>query len=414
MALRRVVVTGLGCVTPLGVGAGTFWRRALAGESGIGAIANFDSSQFRVQIAGECRDFRPEDFLDARKMRRLDPVVHFGLASAILAARDAGLDVSKENPWRVGVAVGSGIGGLTEIETQHQRLLERGPSKISPFMVPKLMINACAGEISIVFGVKGPNLAVATACATGTHAIGEACNMIRLGYADVMLAGGTEAAVTPLGMGGFCAMNALSRRNDDPAAASRPFDRDRDGFVMGEGAGIIVLEEIQHARARGARVYCEVVGFGMSGDASHITDPDEDGEGAQAAMRAALEDARLDGGRVSYINAHGTSTVKGDISETRGIKTLFGDHARRIAVSSTKSMVGHLLGASGGVEAIAACLSVFTGKVHPTINQENPDPDCDLDYVPNVARDLAVDVALSNSFGFGGHNATLVFAAFRG
>ena len=412
MSARRVVVTGMGCVTPLGVGAQMFWRRSLTGRSGIGPITRFDCSEYPTTFAGECDEFEVTKFLDRRRIRRLDPVVHYALASAMLAVEDADLDFAKENVFRVGVIVGSGIGGLTEIEEQHTRLIEKGPSRISPFMIPKLMINASAGEISIFFGLKGPNCAVATACASASHAIGQAFDCIRRDTADVMVTGGSEAAITPLGIGGFCMMNALSRRNDDPQAASRPFDAGRDGFVMGEGAGIVVLEELERAKRRGARIYCEVAGFGMSGDGNHITIPDENGEGAAAAIRAAVEDAGATVHDVDYINAHGTSTILGDVAETNAIKLVFGDHARKLAISSTKSMVGHLLGASGGVEMIALSMSAAEQRVHPSINQSERDPRCDLDYVPNESREMPVRMALSNSFGFGGHNATIAVRPF--
>ena len=414
MCARRVVVTGLGCVTPLGTGAEVFWDRALAGESGVAPITRFDTAGYSSRFAGQCSDFDVLAFLDQRSARRVDPVAQFALSSTIMAVGDAGLDVAAEDPFRVGVIVGSGIGGLTEIETQHTRLLEKGPGKVSPFMIPKLMLNASSGEISIMYGLKGPNFAVVSACASANHAIACAFVVVRSGFADVMLTGGSERAVTPLGMAGFCAMKALSERNDDPTTASRPFDATRDGFVMGEGAGVVVLEELEHARARGARIYCEIVGFGMSGDGSHITMPDETGLGAAAAIRSALACSGVNEDEVDYINAHGTSTVLGDVAETNAIKAIFGDHARRIAISSTKSLIGHLLGASGGVEMVATTLSVAHGRVHPTINQFEPDPKCDLDYVPNEARDRRINVALSNSFGFGGHNSTLALRAFRG
>ena len=411
---RRVVVTGLGCVTPLGVGREALWSRLLAGQSGIGTITGFDSSKFRVHIAGECTDFDPAQFLDAKKVLRLDPVVRFAAAGAKMAVDDSGIDFSTENPYRCGVIVGSGIGGLLELETQHTRLMERDPSRISPFMIPKLMINASAAEISMMYGLNGANTALATACASGTHSIGSAMEWIRGDRVDVMVTGGSEAAVTPLGMGGFCAMHAMSRRSGDPRTCSRPFDKGRDGFVMGEGAGIVVLEELEHARARGARIYCEVVGLGMSADASHITEPDLTGTAAAAAMREAMRLGEINLEDVGYINAHGTATIKGDIAETNAIKTVFGARARNIPISSTKSMIGHLLGASGGVEMVATCLSVAEGRLHPTINQFERDPLCDLDYVPNEARDLEVKAALSNSFGFGGHNATVAIRKFDG
>ena len=405
---RRVVITGLGLITSLGQEVEDFWKRLLAGESGVSRIESFDPSRYSVRIAGEIKDFNPEAWLDKRVARHMDRFAQMAVASAVQAVKDAGLDLAKEDPFRVGAIVGSGIGGLKELEEQHTRLLEKGPMRVSPFMVPKLMINAAAGQISILYGIKGPNAGVANACASANNAIGQALWTIELDEADVMIAGGSEAALTPMGLAGFCSARALSTRNDEPARASRPFDRDRDGFVLSEGAGIVVLEEYEHARARGARVYAEFIGFGMSGDGCHIVQPDPEGRGAAAAMSQMLKDGRAEADSVDYINAHGTGTPLGDVSETKAIKTVFGDHARRLAISSTKSSVGHLLGASGGVELIATVLAIRDQVAPPTINLENPDPECDLDYVPLVPRPMKIRRAASNSFGFGGHNASLL------
>jgi len=405
---RRVVITGLGLITSLGQEVEGFWKRLLAGESGVSRIESFDPSRYSVRIAGEIKDFNPEAWLDKRVARHMDRFAQMAVASAVQAVKDAGLDLAKEDPFRVGAIVGSGIGGLKELEEQHTRLLEKGPMRVSPFMVPKLMINAAAGQISILYGIKGPNAGVANACASANNAIGQALWTIELDEADVMIAGGSEAALTPMGLAGFCSARALSTRNDEPARASRPFDRDRDGFVLSEGAGIVVLEEYEHARARGARVYAEFIGFGMSGDGCHIVQPDPEGRGAAAAMSQMLKDGRAEAGSVDYINAHGTGTPLGDVSETKAIKTVFGEHARRLAISSTKSSVGHLLGASGGVELIATVLAIRDQVAPPTINLDEPDPECDLDYVPLVPRPMKIRRAASNSFGFGGHNASLL------
>ena len=405
---RRVVITGLGLITSLGQEVEGFWKRLLAGESGVSRIESFDPSRYSVRIAGEIKDFNPEAWLDKRVARHMDRFAQMAVASAVQAVKDAGLDLAKEDPFRVGAIVGSGIGGLKELEEQHTRLLEKGPMRVSPFMVPKLMINAAAGQISILYGIKGPNAGVANACASANNAIAQALWTIELDEADVMIAGGSEAALTPMGLAGFCSARALSTRNDEPARASRPFDRDRDGFVLSEGAGIVVLEEYEHARARGARVYAEFIGFGMSGDGCHIVQPDPEGRGAAAAMSQMLKDGRAEADSVDYINAHGTGTPLGDVSETKAIKTVFGEHARRLAISSTKSSVGHLLGASGGVEFIATVLAIRDQVAPPTINLENPDPECDLDYVPLVPRPMKIRRAASNSFGFGGHNASLL------
>jgi 3-oxoacyl-[acyl-carrier-protein] synthase II len=410
---RRIVITGVGTVTALGTEKQAFWSALCEGKSGVSTITSFDSSVFDVHIAGEIKGFEPEKWIERKQARRLDRFAQFAVAAAVEAIRDSGLDVSKIDPTRAGVIVGSGIGGLTEIETQHCMLLTKGPSKISPFMIPKLMVNAAAGQISITFGLRGPNSAVATACASGTNAIGDAFKVIQRGEADIMVTGGTEAAITPMGVGGFAQMKALSRRNDAPEKASRPFDRDRDGFVMGEGAGILILEEYEHAKRRGAQVYAELLGYGMSGDGCHITAPDPEGRGAAQSMKDALRDAGLNPEDITYINAHGTSTPLNDVVETRGIKSVFNTYARKVAISSTKSMLGHLLGASGGVEMVACALMVKNDLIHPTINYETPDPECDLDYVPNASRQMTVNRVMSNSFGFGGHNATLIIGKLR-
>jgi 3-oxoacyl-[acyl-carrier-protein] synthase II len=414
---RRVVITGVGAVTSLGLSARENWEAMVAGRSGVDYITAFDSTAFQVHIASEVRRFNPEELLDRREARRMDRFTQFAVYCAELAVRDAGLAVpfaSEEEAARMGVIVGSGIGGLIEIETQHRRLLEEGPGRISPFMIPKLMVNAASGNVSIRYGCKGPNTAVATACASGAHAIGDAFRVIQRNEADIMLTGGSEAAITAMGLGGFDSMRALSRHNDPPQGASRPFDKHRDGFVLGEGAGIVVLEELEHARRRGARIYTELVGYGASADASHIAAPEPGGRGAAQAVVQALKDAQLDPDRVDYINAHGTSTPLGDITETKAVHAVFGPHARRLAVSSNKSMIGHLLGASGAVELIMTSYTIAEGIIPPTINYETPDPDCDLDYVPNEAREARVDVAISNSFGFGGHNCCLVVKRFAG
>jgi 3-oxoacyl-[acyl-carrier-protein] synthase II len=402
------MVTGLGLITSLGQEVEAFWRRLLAGESGISRVESFDASAYSSRIAGEIKDFVPEAYLDKRVARHLDRFAQMAVASAIQAVKDAGLDFSKEDSFRVGAIVGSGIGGLKEFEDQHTRLIEKGPMRVSPFMVPKLMINAAAGQISIHYGIRGPNAGVANACASANNAIGQALWTIEIGEADVMITGGSEAALTPMGLAGFCTARALSTRNDEPARASRPFDRDRDGFVLAEGAGIVVLEEYEHAKRRGARIYAELIGFGMSGDGCHIVQPDPEGRGAAAAMLQMLKDGKAEADSVDYINAHGTATGLGDVAETKALKTVFGAHARRLAISSTKSSIGHLLGASGGVEFIATTLALRDQVAPPTINLEHPDPQCDLDYVPLQARPMTIRRAASNSFGFGGHNASLL------
>ncbi|MCC7192020.1 MAG: beta-ketoacyl-ACP synthase II [Phycisphaeraceae bacterium] len=412
MSKRRVVITGLGWVTSLGLSVEGVWSDLIAGKSGIRTITRFDTSRHATKFGGEVSDWQAPN-IEKRDAKRLDRFAQFALNAAIDAVKDAGLDISKEDPWRVGSIVGSGVGGIEEFAEGHQKLLEKGPERVSPFMVPKLMCNAASGNISIHYRVHGPNSAVATACASAAHAIGEAAKCIRYDDADIMITGGSEAALTPLGMACFIALRALSERNDAPEKASRPFDRDRDGFILSEGSGIIVLEEYEHARKRGARIYGEFLGYGQSADGSHITAPDEQGKGAAFAMQSALRDAGVNTDDVSYINAHGTSTPLGDQAETRAVKRLFGEVAKRIPMSSTKSMTGHLLGASGGVEAIITAKAIQTGILPPTINLDNPGEECDLDYVPNVARKADVKIAMSNSFGFGGHNVSLVMGKVR-
>jgi 3-oxoacyl-[acyl-carrier-protein] synthase II len=409
LSRRRVVVTGLGIVSPVGIGVPEAWTSILAGKSGISRVTRFDPSPFTSQIAGEVKGFDPAKYISPKEIRRFDIFIHYGLAAAIESIKDSGLDFDREQREQVGVCIGSGMGGITLIEETHSALLAGGPRKISPFFVPGTIINLLAGQLSIMYGLKGPNLALVTACTTANHCIGEAGRHIEYGDADVMIAGGAEATVSPLTFGGFCSARALSTRNDDPAAASRPWDQDRDGFVMGEGAGILVLEEYEHARKRGARVYCELAGYGLSADAHHITAPCEDGEGPVRCMANALKNAGLNRDQVDYINAHGTSTPLGDVAETVAIKKCFGDYARKLAVSSTKSMTGHLLGAAGGIESAFSVLAVRDQVAPPTINLVNPDPQCDLDYVPNSARKMKIDVVVSNSFGFGGTNGCLVF-----
>ncbi len=408
---RRVVITGMGTVNPLALDVAGTWKALCEGRSGVAPITLFDTTAFKVHFGGEVKDFNPERYVDAKLARRLDRFAQFALAASLEAVRDCGLDFAKEDPYRCGVVLGSGIGGLAEFEEQHTRYHEGGPGKISPFVIPKMIPNAAAGNVSIRFGLCGPNTAVSTACASAAHAVGDAARSIKWDYADVMLAGGSEAAITPMGLGGFASMRALSLRNDDPPAASRPFDKDRDGFVLAEGAGMLVLEELEHARRRGANVYAEVLGTGNTADAHHITAPHPEGAGAAESMRLALRDARLNPDAIDYVNAHGTSTDLGDAAETKAIKQVFGGHAYRLAVSSTKSMIGHLLGASAGVALVACALSIRHGVVHPTINLQTPDPECDLDYVPNDARVMPVRRAISNSFGFGGHNSCVVIGA---
>jgi len=407
---RRVAITGLGIVSPVGNTVDEAWGNIVAGRSGITRITRFDASPFASQIAGEVRGLDVTKYLSPKEARRMDLFIHYGMAAAIQAIQDAGIEVTEENAERVGVNIGSGIGGLPLIESTHTEMLASGPRKISPFFIPAAIINMVAGNLSIMYGFKGPNLAMVTACTTATHCIGDSARLIEYGDADVMIAGGSESTICPLGVGGFAAARALSTRNDDPAGASRPWDKERDGFVLGEGAGVLVLEEMEHAKARGARIYAELSGFGMSADAHHMTAPCEDGEGAARCMLNAMRNARVGPQDVDYINAHGTSTPLGDIAETVAIKRALGEEAKRVAVSSTKSMTGHLLGAAGGVEAVFSALAVYHQVAPPTINLHQVDPECDLDYVPNVAREMRIRVALSNSFGFGGTNGTLVFS----
>src|SRR5450830_1772111 len=413
MFRRRVVVTGLGCVCPVGNTVADAWASLLAGKTGIELITKFDVSGFACKIAGEVKGFEVESYIGAKEARTMDTFIHFGIAAASQAVADANLPIGAalgdELSTRIGCLIGSGIGGLPMIEHMHSEFLNRGARRISPFFVPSTIVNMIAGHVAIRYGFKGPNMAIVSACTTGLHGIGVAGRMIEYGDADVMLAGGSEAAVSPLGIGGFASMRALSTRNDDPQTASRPWDRDRDGFVLGEGAGVLVLEEYEHARARGAKIYAELAGYGMSGDAFHMTAPREDGEGAARCMNSALRNSRLNADQVDYINAHGTSTPLGDLAETTGVKRSLGAHAKKVAVSSTKSMTGHLLGAAGGVEAIFSALAIHHQVAPPTTNIFNQDPQCDLDYVPNTARQMKINVALSNSFGFGGTNGTLVF-----
>jgi 3-oxoacyl-[acyl-carrier-protein] synthase II len=413
MTRRRVVITGLGTVNPLAHDVPTYWRGLLAAQSGIAPITLFDTTGYKVRFGGEVKNFRPDPVIDAKAVRRLDRFVQLALVAAHEAVADSGFDVSKEDPFRCGCILGSGIGGLAEFESGHNDLLTKGPNRLSPFVIPKMIANSAAGNISIRYHLQGPNTTVSTACSSAAHAIGDAMRQIAYGFADVMVTGGTEAAITPMGLSGFIACRALSERNDDPAHASRPFDAGRDGFVLSEGAGVLVVEEYEHAKARGAKVYAEVLGCGNTGDAYHITAPHEDGAGAAAAMRAALAEAGWNPADVDYINAHGTSTPLGDVAETKAVKAVFGDHARRVLISSTKSMIGHLLGASGGVEAVACALTIKNGVVHPTANLHDQDTagGCDLDYVPNTPREARVRRVLSNSFGFGGHNCSLALAA---
>jgi 3-oxoacyl-[acyl-carrier-protein] synthase II len=410
---RRVVITGLGALTPVGNTVEEFWSSLIQGRSGIGPITRFDATDFPTRIAGEVRNFDPLNFVDKKEARRLDPYLQYAVAGAVLAVRDSGLDTDKVDATRFGVLIGSGIGGIQTLLENHKVLLERGPDRVSPFFIPMLIINMASGLVSMRFGAKGPNSSVVTACATGNHAIGDAFKIIQRGDADIMIAGGAEAIIIPLTIAGFCAVKAMTTRNDEPQRASRPFDAERDGFVCSEGAGIVVLESREHALRRDARIYAEVRGYGMSGDAHHMTAPDPEGDGAARSMAAALRDAGIAPEDVGYINAHGTSTPYNDKFETLAIKRVFGEHARRLAVSSTKSMTGHLLGAAGGIEAIATALALHHGVLPPTINYEHPDPECDLDYVPNQARKQDVELAASNAFGFGGTNATLIFGKHR-
>jgi 3-oxoacyl-[acyl-carrier-protein] synthase II len=417
----RVVVTGLGALTPVGNTVEEFWEAVTQGKSGVGPITKFDANtktssgefQFATRIAGEVRNFDELKYVEKKEARRLDPYLKYAMACAVMAVEDSGLDTTKVDATRFGTLIGSGIGGITTLLENHKTLLDKGPDRVSPFFVPMLIINMASGLVSMRFNAKGPNSSVVTACATGNHAIGDAFKLIQRGAADAMIAGGAEAIIVPLTIAGFCSMKAMSTRNDEPEKASRPFDAGRDGFVCGEGGGILVLESLDHARRRDARIYAEVIGYGMTGDAHHMTAPDPEGDGAARAMAGALADAKIAPGEVGYINAHGTSTPYNDKFETLAIKRVFGEHARKVAVSSTKSMTGHLLGAAGGIEAIASVLALHHGILPPTINYETPDPDCDLDYIPNQARKQDVELALSNAFGFGGTNATLVFRKYR-
>ncbi|WP_434355410.1 beta-ketoacyl-ACP synthase II [Parasalinivibrio latis] len=409
MSNRRVVVTGMGMLSPVGNTVEESWKALLAGQSGISLIDHFDTTDFATRFAGMVKDFNAEEYMSKKDARKMDLFIQYGVAAGVQALKDSGIESTEENAHRMGVAIGSGIGGLGLIESNHQALLEKGPRKISPFFVPSTIVNMIAGHLSIMHGLRGPNITISTACTTGLHNIGHAARMIAYGDADVMVAGGAEKASTPLGVGGFAAAKALSTRNDNPEAASRPWDRDRDGFVLGDGAGMMVLEEYEHAKARGAKIYCELVGFGMSGDAYHMTSPSEDGSGGALAMEAAMRDAGISADKIGYVNAHGTSTPAGDVAETKGVKRAFGDAASKVMVSSTKSMTGHLLGAAGSVEAIITAMTLIDQAVPPTINLENPGEGCDLDYVPNEARQVNIEYALCNSFGFGGTNGSLIF-----
>ena len=410
MAKRRVVVTGLGCISPLGNDVQSTWKGILAGTSGVNLIKDFDTEKYATRFAAQVKGFDPANYMDPKETKKMDGFIQYGYAAAVEAIRDSGIEITDENAARTGVAIGSGIGGLDTIEKNHSALTKSGPRRISPFFVPAAIINMISGQLSISFGIKGPNIAITTACTTGTHNIGYAARTIAYGDADVMIAGGAEMASGQLGMGGFCAVRALSTRNDDPQAASRPWDKDRDGFVLGDGAGILVLEEYEIAKARGAHIYAELTGFGMSGDAYHMTSPPSDGSGAAAAMRNAIADAQLNPVDISYINAHGTSTPAGDVAESKAAAQVYGADADKIVMSSTKSMIGHLLGAAGAVEAIFSILAIRDQVAPPTINLDNPDPEATLDYVAKTARDMKIQHALSNSFGFGGTNGSLVFS----
>ena len=409
MSQRRVVVTGLGIVSPVGLSVAESWENILQGNSGIRPVTAFDVSEFPVRFGGTIEGFEITDYVSRKEARKMDTFIHYGIAAGVQAIRDSGIEVSDENAERIGVSIGSGIGGLPGIERNYDAFLKGGPRKVSPFFVPSNIINMISGDLSIMYGLKGPNIAMVTACATSTHGIGDAARIIAYGDADVMVAGGAEMATSPTGLAGFAAARALSRRNDDPQTASRPWDKDRDGFVLGDGAGVMVLEEYQLARTRGANIYAEVTGFGMSGDAHHMTQPVKNGEGAARCMRNAMRDAAINPDQVDYVNAHGTSTPAGDAAEVNALKAALGEHARQVAVNSTKSMTGHLLGAAGGIEAIFSVLAIRDQVSPPTINQFTPDPECDLDFVPNVARNMKIEFAMSNSFGFGGTNGTVIF-----
>ncbi len=413
---RRVVVTGCGVVTSLGCEVAEFWDRLCAGKSGVGPIQRFDCSDFKVRFGGEIVPFSPDEHIEInpKEIRRIDRFVQFGLVAAHKAINQSGVDLEQGDPYRHGVLIGSGVGGLNEIENQHDALYNKGPSRVSPFLIPKMMVNAASGNISVRWKLRGPNSAIATACASATNALGDAVRLIQYGTADVMISGGSEAGLTPMGLSGFSRMNALSKRNDEPERASRPFDVDRDGFILSEGAGIVVLEALEHAQARGANILAEIVGYGMSADGTHMTAPDPEGRGAGHAMKLALEDAKIAPTEIDYINVHGTSTPLGDKAETTAIKSIFGNHAKELALSSTKSQLGHLLGASGGVEFVVCAQALQEQVAPPTINLDNPDPDCDLDYIPHEARQMKLDHILTNSFGFGGHNACLVLKRFDG
>lgn len=409
---RRVVITGLGAITPIGNNVQEYWQNLIAGVNGIDYITKFDARDFSVRIAGEVKNFNPENHFEKKDLRRMEDFIIYGMVAAREAVKDAQLDLTQCDPTRIGVIIGSGIGGLRAMEEQYQVLITKGPSRINPFLIVRMIVNMVAGYVAIDLGLKGPNSCISTACATGTHAIGDSFKIIQRGDADVMIAGASESAITPLGIGGFAAMKALSERNDDPKKACRPFDAKRDGFVMSEGAGILVLEELEFAKRRGARIYAEIAGYGMTDDAYHITAPDPQGDGGARAMKAAIDDAGLQPHDIDYVNAHGTSTPLNDKLETQGIKTVFGEHARKLMISSNKSMIGHLLGAAGAAESVACVLSVYNDIIPPTINYEYPDPECDLDYVPNQARKATVRAAIKNSLGFGGHNCTIVLKKF--
>ena len=410
---RRVVITGLGMVTPLGTGVEKNWESLCSGKSVIGQITKFDTADFKSTIAAEVTDFNASDFLDKQQLRRFDIFIHYGIASARMAMEDSGLKITPDNCRKIGCLTGSGLGGLSMIESFHKILMEKGPGKVSPFFIPGIIPNMLPGQIAIEFGAQGPNSSIETACAASSHAVGESFRLVQDGIADAMITGGSEAVITPLAFAGFCSMRALSTRNDEPEKASRPFDKDRDGFVMGEGSGILIIEELDHALERGAKIYAEIAGYGLSGDAYHVSAPHPEGDGAVNCMAMAIESAGLKPDDVDYINAHGTSTQLNDLSETKAVKKLFGEHAYKLAISSTKSMTGHLLGGTGGVEAIYSALIIKNGIIPPTINYETPDPECDLDYVPNEARKAQVKVAMSNSFGFGGTNASVLFKAYE-
>jgi 3-oxoacyl-[acyl-carrier-protein] synthase II len=410
--LKRVVITGLGVIAPIGIGKTNYWNSLLQGKSGIGYISRFDTENYEVKIGAEVKDFNPSDFIDKREAKRMDRFTQYAVAAAKLALEDGSVPLNNLNLEKTGVIIGSGIGGMETLEKEHSKLIEKGPKRVSPFFIPMMISNMASGQISMIFGFKGPTMAISTACASGTHAIGEAFKMIKEGKMDMMIAGGSEATITPISLAGFCSMKALSTRNDDPIKASRPFDKERDGFVMGEGAGVLILEELTHALSRGANIYGEVVGYGATSDAYHITQPEPNGNGAKDAMKLALEEGKVHYSEVDYINAHGTSTYYNDKLETLAIKNLFKDHAYNLNISSTKSMTGHLLGAAGGIEAIATILAIREGVIPPTINYENSDSECDLNYTPNIAMNKDITYALSNSLGFGGHNGSILFKKY--